>query len=31
VILELVGAPNVPANLDALATGGKLGELVLVP
>jgi NADPH2:quinone reductase len=24
VILELVGAPNVPANLDALATGGRL-------
>jgi NADPH:quinone reductase len=24
VILELVGAPNFPANLDALATGGRL-------
>jgi NADPH2:quinone reductase len=24
VILELVGAPNVPAGLDALATGGRL-------
>jgi NADPH:quinone reductase len=24
VILELIGAPNVPANLDALATGGRL-------
>jgi NADPH:quinone reductase len=24
VILELVGAPNVPANVDALATGGRL-------
>jgi NADPH:quinone reductase len=24
VILEPVGAPNLPANLDALATGGRL-------
>jgi NADPH:quinone reductase len=24
VVLELVGAPNFPANLDALATGGRL-------
>jgi NADPH:quinone reductase-like Zn-dependent oxidoreductase len=24
VILELVGAPNVPANLDALASGGRI-------
>ncbi|HTW40869.1 MAG TPA: NAD(P)H-quinone oxidoreductase [Solirubrobacteraceae bacterium] len=24
VILELVGAPNMPANLDALATGGRV-------
>ena len=24
VILELVGAPNFPANLDALAIGGRL-------
>ncbi len=24
VILELVGAPNLPANLDALATGGRI-------
>jgi NADPH:quinone reductase-like Zn-dependent oxidoreductase len=24
VILELVGAPNVPAHLDALATGGRI-------
>jgi NADPH2:quinone reductase len=24
VILELVGSPNFPANLDALATGGRL-------
>ncbi len=24
VVLELVGAPNLPANLDALATGGRI-------
>jgi NADPH:quinone reductase-like Zn-dependent oxidoreductase len=27
VILELVGAPNMPANLDALATGGRISVI----
>jgi NADPH2:quinone reductase len=27
VILELVGAPNMPANLDALATGGRIAVI----
>jgi NADPH:quinone reductase-like Zn-dependent oxidoreductase len=27
VILELVGAPNLDANLDALATGGRLAVI----
>jgi NADPH:quinone reductase len=27
VILELVGAPNFPANLDALATGGRISVI----
>ncbi len=27
VILELVGAPNLPGNLEALATGGRIGVI----